>query len=437
MYTSSRIKLLIAVALLSFTVSTVKAQELQLSGEYRPRAEIRSGYSRPLLDNEEAAFHIMQRTRLGAKFISEKFDLKLVIQDSRVWGETGTNSDAKNSEDALTMYEANLTFKFSDKLQTTLGRQVLQYDDGRILTGGNWSNTATAHDVALVKYQDGGLKLHGALAYNNNSLSNTDNGYNTVTKYRYMGFLWSSQQLTESLLLSEIFIDEGLPYKKATDDGDEQHMWHRYTLGANLKMSAESTPLDFLLSGYYQFGRIANGTELSAYLLAAKAGFKLSDNTKIYAGIDAYSGGKLGDKTCKKFQWLYGGAHPFNGNLDYWSASLPTFGLLDFFMGVTHTFNPKWNAEASIRSLNTMTNIEEINDYGDTDNRHKSLGGEIDFKAQLKPTKGVVAEAGYAFYLINDNTKYLKLGDRNADTKFPQYFYVMLTVKPQDFGIKF
>lgn len=424
-------KRLMTVAAFAIAALSAGAQELKFNVEYRPRAELRSGYGRPLLDEEEAAFFIIQRSRLGANYIDDRFEIKLTVQDSRLWGETGTNSEATSTSSALTLFEANGTIKFTPNLKAIIGRQTIQLDDGRLFTAGNWTNTGTAHDAAMLKYDDNnGFRLLGALAYNNSSISNSDYGYLGAMKYRYMGLLWSSQKLG-SVELSEIFVDEGVPYVK---DESEHHMWHHYTFGANAKLNI-SSEFDILLTAYGQAGRIGDEDEnakLSAFILAAKANYRMSSATRLFAGIEAYSGddGSHADKI-KTFQPLYGGAHAFNGSMDYWTNNLPKAGLLDIYVGANHLLNDKWTIEATLRSLNTLKEYESSYIDG------RSLGVEFDAKLQYKMFKGLTAELGYSFYAINDNVRSWKLGSPNADTKFPQFAYLMMTFKPQDFGIKF
>jgi hypothetical protein len=63
---------------------------------------------------------------------------------------------------------------------------------------------------------------------------------------------------------------------------------------------------------------------------------------------------------------------------------------------------------------------------------NKYLGSELDFTLQWKFMKDVTLQTGYSFYLTSDTIeKWKKV--YNKGVRFPQFAYVMLTVKPTFF----
>ena len=58
-----------------------------LGAEYRPRAEVRSGYSQPLAESLSPDLLMMQRVRLNAAYQSKWMNARLSLQDARVFGQ--------------------------------------------------------------------------------------------------------------------------------------------------------------------------------------------------------------------------------------------------------------------------------------------------------------------------------------------------------------
>ncbi len=80
-------RLLRSIAHISLVLASLQLQaQFTLSGEYRPRAEYRHGYRTLATDDMNPAFFIEQRARLNLDYISTGYQLKIVLQDVRTWG---------------------------------------------------------------------------------------------------------------------------------------------------------------------------------------------------------------------------------------------------------------------------------------------------------------------------------------------------------------
>jgi hypothetical protein len=140
-----------------------------IEGEIRTRIEQREGFKKPLADTLNGSTIAALRTRIKLQYADEKVKAKISLQDSRIYGQTGIN-DTGNS---LGIYEAWGTYVFTPALSVTIGRQPIEYDDKRLFTASNWSNTGNAHDLVLLAYDSPALfKLHFGAAWNN--MSDTD-----------------------------------------------------------------------------------------------------------------------------------------------------------------------------------------------------------------------------------------------------------------------
>ncbi|WP_071146743.1 alginate export family protein [Bacteroides ihuae] len=431
-------KVIIAVSLLFIATTVAEAQELSINAELRPRAEYRSGYSTPITDAVSPGGFMLQRTRLGFEFKNAYVKTHLTLQDARTFGESSITSEAAASSGALSVYEAWAEVVLIPGGTVTIGRQTLAYDDNRLFSASNWSNTGKAHDAVLFKYQlDDSFAGHLAFAYNNDKAISKETVYSGLATYRYMGLLWMSKKLSEGLLLSATLLDEGIQDKTTNADGTTTYsskvdMYHRYTTGGNLKFLEKGCPFDFLATAYFQFGKTTATKDLNASLFALKANYSFHPAIKATLGVDLYSGDDGKDATkSKTFNWLYGGPHSFNGSMDYWTASLPTAGLMDTYAGISGKLTPKLSYDVQCHVFKTAKELEYSNE------KHgKSLGSDLDLKLSYKMNSSVAVEGGWSTYFLSDNSRYLKLKSADAKSRTPNWAYVSLTIKPEAFKIK-
>ncbi|MFQ5448605.1 MAG: alginate export family protein, partial [Saprospiraceae bacterium] len=137
--------------------------QFTLSAELRPRVEIRHGYKTLANTASETAGFISQRSRLNFEYARKKYEIKLSLQDVRVWGDEPHLKDVPSS----VLHEAWGELHFNDKLSLRAGRQELVYDDHRLFGNVNWTQQARSHDAAVLKLENNGWKAHFGAAYNN------------------------------------------------------------------------------------------------------------------------------------------------------------------------------------------------------------------------------------------------------------------------------
>ena len=144
------------------------AQQEEIGGEFsidinfRPRFEYRNGYNYPRLESDDASAFISNRARIGANFDNGFFSARVAAQDISLWGQKMQND---NDGSRFTLNEAwgQLTH---NNFFARVGRQSLNYDDGRILSVSNWTPTGIWHDAIKLGYEDNLNTLHFILAYN-------------------------------------------------------------------------------------------------------------------------------------------------------------------------------------------------------------------------------------------------------------------------------
>lgn len=427
----------ICFAILMFgTIVSLKAQTT-IDGEYRPRFEFREGFRKPLADTLKPAFLTVQRTRMSAAYKSGTLTTQFTLQDARIFGA----SDLKSNASKVEIFEAWAELLLTPGVSVQVGRQKLKYDDQRVFGESNWSNTGQAHDVALLKYNTKNFQAHLGYAYNNSKDTLLEINYPVAKMYKSMGFLWLSKDYGHGLSVTAIGINEGLQ----TSD-NYQKTNYRNTIGANVVLQNDLSRFGFRVAGYYQFGKsnaydtakIVKNTmyaDLSAFLLTFKATYKIAEPIILQAGIDHFSG--TGSATANNksytFNRLYGTNHSFGGNMEYF-VSLPKAGLTDYYAGVSCKTNKKSSVDFNLHFFNLdkdmSYNTKAKNGTITKTTVNSNIGSEADIVANYKLSKETTIQAGYSIYLNSGSTKdYFKIS--NVDTHFPQWAYLMLTIKPQ------
>ena len=61
----------------------------------------------------------------------------------------------------------------------------------------------------------------------------------------------------------------------------------------------------------------------------------------------------------------------------------------------------------------------------------KNLGSEVDMVLNYKLSPETAIQFAWCGYFVNDGAKMLKFKSTTTGIKFPQYAFVMLTIKPQ------
>lgn len=416
-------KCFVAAVLLALFVTPVFSQ-FTLSGEIRPRAEIRHGY-RTLADtSSKTAFFVSQRSRLNFDYKHEKFQVGFSLQDVRVWGDEEQLRDVSSAA----VHEAWGEVFFTDWLALKSGRQELIYDDQRLLGNVDWVQQARSHDAAVLKFSKSGWQAHLGAAYNNESEKIFGTPY-TLANYRTLTYLWVNKTFKEKFTASIMAITDGF---HSTDSAQDLH--YRLTAGPHLAFKSG----DFNATGtfYYQAGKDIFGTNISAYMFAVGAFYKAGDFT-FGVGLDYLSGTDALDTENDKartFNTLYATNHKFYGYMDYFlnvPAHTAGGGLGDIYAKLKYSFSDKTALALDYHYFMLSNNVIDISML--TEAIDKGLGSEIDLVFNYNIHKMVNLKAGYSMLLATTSMEALKGGDKSA---FQDWGWVMLTFKPKFFESK-
>ncbi len=159
----------IYVSLLGLVTAGAFAQEFKTDIQIRPRYEYTNGFGTLLTPTTEHTSFIGNRSRVNFNYSDSenKLSLKLSLQNISTWGDVGTTT--LSSKNGVAAFEAYAEYKFAEKWSTKLGRQILSYDNQRIIGGLDWATQGRSFDAALIKYKGAKSQLDLGFALNANS----------------------------------------------------------------------------------------------------------------------------------------------------------------------------------------------------------------------------------------------------------------------------
>ncbi|SEC23742.1 Alginate export [Tenacibaculum sp. MAR_2009_124] len=414
----------IYLILMVFTIQLSQAQ-FTLSGEFRPRAEARHGFGTLINTNQDLGFGTSTRARLNAGFKTDSYDFYLSLQDVMVWGEN-RQILPDDQNDSFAIFQAWAAINLGKGFSTKIGRQVLSYDDQRILGGLDWAQQGRNHDAALIKYQKDKLAIDFALAYNQDydnptGFTNTGNTYNTTGffSYKTMQMLHLSKKWT-NFSSSLLVMNNGFQkYKEdgVTPDGTN----NLQTIGAHLNY--KKGKLGISGNAYFQTGERQGSVDVQeASLLGLEFSYKAADKITVELGIESISGAK--DDSAAFFP-LYGTNHKFNGLMDYFYVGnhANSIGLIDIHASANFNLGKKTNL--MIKALN-------FSGHQELSSGEKSLGTEIDLVLK-KGFKGFNIVGGYSQMFASNGMYELKGVSENLASNNQSWAWIMLVIKPQFF----
>jgi hypothetical protein len=401
--------------------------QLTIDGEFRPRVMIDNGYKTIRLKSDPMLVYISQRSRVNFGFKKEKLETYFSVQDVHFWGDDDmySSSGVSGNSKGINLYQAWVALKPTSEIAFKIGRQQFSYDDQRLLSARNWNDYQVTYDAVLFSWGKSKSKLDIAASWNTNGA--TDALY-PKGKLKLLDFVRYEQGLGK-FSLSAITLVSG-----NTKADTLASIALTGTLGATLQYKTKS--FDARVTGYHQNALNSVNGDISAYCISAFARKSLlNGNASVGAGFDLLSGndGTNTDASYKmvqhKFNNLYGIRHGLLGYMDFYT-SIPDQGLQDFMLKSEYKITKELLLQADYHLF--YLNNEWFDLVSATQLIDRNMGSEIDFTLQWKVMKEATLQAGYSFYITTDTVeKWKKV--YNKDTRFPQFAYIMLTVKPTFF----
>ncbi len=459
-------KLIFLTAFLMLLGTSSMAQ-FTVSGEFRPRAEYRDGYTK-LRDSTQTAYgDILGRERIIFDYNNEKFTTRFSLQHAFVFGENNFYNSDTIRNNTVNIFEAWFKYNFLSSFSFRVGRITLSYDDQRVIGYNNWRPQGSAHD--MVGFQWGVVKAayQGDFGF---AINNADpagaflSNYN-MKNYKYMSYLWNQKTFFKEMLKISVMgiIDAyQLPTQYQTVTSSQtlwvingkdtvghttlttksqvpvtgpNQLYARFTLGGNVWFNWKN--LGIWAGGYYQGGHIQDGRQVSANMYGINASYQIVKPFRLMAGYEHLSGtdnnpDKKSDvaKKVTSFNVLYGTNHQLYGYMDLFNSMLTTTpnypGLNQIYARGTVNFSKVTSLEATWRYFSFgkeyLTDGTKVN---------KNLGSELDFMFLYKPLPNVELNAAYC-YFFPTSTMELFNGLKSS-VKGSQYAYLMITYKPKFF----
>ena len=413
-------KVVYLIILVTLFVTTLTAQQLDLSAEIRPRLESRHGFKTLIDAGVDGANFISQRSRLNFNFEQDRIKLGIVLQNVRVWGDVGTLS---SNDTQIAFHEAWAETILYEKVSLKLGRQEIVYDDHRIFGNVDWAQQARSHDALLLKFiPNKNNRLDLGFAINSDGQFLVDALYSNTAGYKAFQYAWYHGKFNK-LGLSLLALNTGIEYLNLSNNQTIDYM---QTIGTRL--TYKSGKFDINAASYFQSGKSRNAN-VSAGYFGGNLNYKITRNFTLGVGIDYLSGKDMNDTSTdiKSFAPLFGTNHKFNGWMDYFYVGnhANSVGLSDVNATLAYKkdkFSAKLIPHFFSAAADVYNNITKMDNY---------LGTEIDFVLGYKIAKDIMFNVGYSKMYATSSMEVLKGGDKDANNSWG---WIMLAFKPKLFS---
>lgn len=378
-----------------------QAQEFEASLQVRPRFEFRNGYKTLLEEEQEPATFVSQRSRINFGFSDENLQMKFSLQNIRVWGEVPTM--ATRDQNGIGVFEAWSQYIINPNFKFKLGRQVLSYDNQRILGEVDWAQQGQSHDAALIQFfpaEDHNLDFGMALNSEKEDIFKT---FYRVNTYKNMQFGWYHINLGFSGI-SFLMLNTGYETEISASEREVQYI---QTYGSYYQFSNDKWNGN--ISAYGQMGEKA-GRDLNAWYGSANLNYKFSTAFIFGAGAEYLSGTDMGNSTKKSYSFtpLFGTNHAFNGVMDYFYVGnhQNSVGLIDIYGKLSYK-KGKFGCTAMPHYFASEADIRDL----ESKQMDKYLGTEIDLVGTWKLSKDATIAFGYSQMFGTESLQILKGGD--------------------------
>lgn len=401
--------------------SGVFAQTFDADLQVRPRFEYRNGFKTLLPEGADPASQTSQRTRLTLGYADEALKVKFSGQSIGVWGDSPTMRLEDNN--AFTIFEAYGQYQTSPQFLFRVGRQVLSYDNQRILGEVGWAQQAQSHDAALISWKPAvNHRLDVVAAYNAEAETLIDAPY-LVNSYQNLQMAWYHMDVN-NVGFSFLLLNTGYEFDTATQDREIDYI---QTYGAFHNFVSGDLYGD--VGVYGQMGS-RNDRDVSAWYAGLNLNYKLSDLWRLGVGAEYFSGTDMNEASNEihSFTPLFGTNHAFNGHMDYFYVGnhLNSVGLIDIY-GKFSYVTSKFDFSVMPHIFSSAATVVD----GSGNEQDDYLGTEIDLAAGYKFRKDLAINFGYSQMFGTKSLEVLKGGDSG---RTQNWAWLMVSFSPKLFS---
>jgi alginate export protein len=402
-------------------------EELKINIQLRPRAEFRNGLFTPILEGQNPAFFVAQRSRIGLSYSkNNKLKIGISTQVVNVWG---NDPQVQTTANDISLYEAWAQLYFNPQWSLKLGRQVFSYDDERILGALDWNNAARKHDGALLAFEKNKFTANLAAAYNQNAEKITGDFFdNSISQpYKSMEFLWMKYKFSNAFSASALAMN--LAFQNRIDSS----ISHLQTLGGNIFYKKEK--INAMATYYYQTGnnpqKNSSSIKTNAWMASAKVDYNFSKKFGAGIGSDFLSGKdmKSTSRNICYFNPLYGTHHKFYGTMDYFyvSSGHDNVGLWDSYVNLNLNSSDKLNWLLAFHHFESAAKVVSYSGL----TASSALGNEADITFKYTVMKDVNVLGGYSQMFTNNSMKYVKNISPNQSMKpIQNWIWISININP-------
>jgi hypothetical protein len=414
----------ISIVLGLFLFSSSLFSQVTIEGEYRPRVLVDDGYKTIKTTDLPTLVSVSQRTRLNLAYTLPRLKAYFSIQDIHVWGDDNlySSSGMLGNSNSLSMHQAWVAFLPNPKFEIKLGRQLFSYDDQRLLSERNWNDYQVSYDAVLFKLGNERNKIDLAFSWNSQS---TTNPYFSCNKLKTLNFA-RVEQKSGNFTLSAIALVTG---KTLSDTTTAMALMGTY--GANCVYKTKQ--LQLRATAYYQNNLNQKSGQVEAFCLSFNAKHQLlSSKASLAIGYDWLSGHDDAHSDAAylakrhTFTVFYGNRHGVLGYMDYYNT-IPDKGIKDLMLLLEYKPKEKLAFQADLHYFSLATGGYDW--ISRTELTNLNMGTELDLTLKWKIMKEAQLQMGYSVYWKTENLEKWK-GVYGKESKFPQFAYLMLTVKP-------
>lgn len=406
----------------------VNAQNFDISGQIRPRAEFRQGYKSLISEDADPAFSISQRTRLNLNYSIKRLKTAITLQDVRVWGDvaTGNKSDLNGSM----LYQAWGEYFLTEKFSLKAGRQPIVYEDQRLFGSSDWNQQARSHDAFLLKYHPTKTNtIQLGFAYNQSSDKDTGTYYSLTSNYKSMQYLYLHVENPGKLVAGFYLVNLGMPSSVRVDSTWTQETRYSQTMGPILQFNGKKLKAGASL--YIQTGKNTKDIEKSAYFFSGDISYALLQEWSLGAAFQYLSGNSQVDPDDKdhEFSTLFGTGHKFNGWMDYFYAGSghKGVGLLDIYLPATFK-KDKFSSELQLHYYRSAADVKDASSPGESIDPY--LGFEAGWMMTYLFSPELSISGGYSRMFGTETLEAIKGGDKD---RTQQWAWVMINFTPTFF----
>ncbi|MCU0430816.1 MAG: alginate export family protein [Cytophagaceae bacterium] len=413
--------------------------------DFRPRSEIRNGYGKLRNDTTRAALFTNHRSRVLITYQQQGlFTFHTSIQDIRVWGD----KDPRSNAGTLQLFEAWVEPQLFKNVSLRAGRQKLSFDNQRLFAENDWRPNSGAHDAFNLRIQTTSLQSELAVAWNQNAQdANTaerffDTQYNGIAPYKGLVVHYLKYKTKKHWTLTSLQASDAFQSTNSADD--KEQLYVRFTNGGRLEWEKENWYAT--LSGYYQWGHLAQGKSIQAWYWQPEIRWSNSQTT-LRLGAEVMSGNNARRTDADylandhNFVPLYGVAHRFNGSMDFFTrfpADLNQAGLVNPYLFFIKKLNSKVEARSDFHlffSEGAYRMSRSTEDFEAGTIIPSYLGFENDFLLTWRPNDFTKIDAGFSYALPTASMKEIlsKAKGNGHAGLLPTWWYISLSFKPNLF----